>query len=151
DRVLAGAVEAEDREQAVEEGHDEGRGPHRVVPHLQKRPGRGYDDAPQQVLPVQSGTDGRRGGLAGTGGLAGVVGVVADGESLGVAGIVGRVRIRPARIAVAVVAEVLRLTLALGRPPQRLPAVGLRAAVLLLRRGGVAVRRALRRLLSVRG
>jgi hypothetical protein len=116
DRLLAGVVEPEDRQQAVEERHDERRRPHGVVPHLEEGlVGRQYD-ALQQGLPVQARADGagRRGG-AGPVGLALVVRVVADRERLGVARVVGRVGVvrgvAPLRaaLAVAAVTEVLRL------------------------------------------
>ncbi|MEY9487322.1 hypothetical protein RKD26_003116 [Streptomyces calvus] len=172
DRVLAGGVETEDGQQPVEEADDEGRAPHRVVAHPQERLGRRQDDALEQVLPVQAGAD-RAGGRGGAGavGVALVVGVLADRERLGVARVVGRVRVvRDARGAVTAgvgaVAEVLGLAVtavapgtavasvaaARGRPRAGAAAVAVRRLLRVrLRRLRVAVRRPLRRLLSVRG
>ena len=92
--------------------------PHRVVPHLEEGRARAQHDAAQQVLPVQAGAHGGRGRLAGAVGVALGVGVLAHGEGLGVAGVVGGVRVEAAlaagalALAVALVvgpAEVLRL------------------------------------------
>ncbi|GAB2924147.1 hypothetical protein GCM10027075_25220 [Streptomyces heilongjiangensis] len=119
---------------------------------------------------MQARADRGRGGVPGAVGVALLVRVLADGEHLGVARVVRRVRVRAGAAVVAVaVAEVLRLAVvplvalvALGAVAARPAAVRLGpalvaapAAAVRRARGrlGIAVRRAagLRGLLSVRG
>ena len=130
DDVLAGLVEAEDRQQAVEERDDQRRAPHGVVPHLPERRARPHHDAGQEFLPVQPGAARRGRDRARPVGRAVAVRVLADTERLGVARVV-RVRVLGGgvalRLALALtrvvrVAEVLRLVLL--RVAGRLPPYG---------------------------
>ncbi|CAK7287527.1 putative Xylulose kinase [Streptomyces misionensis JCM 4497] len=150
DGLLAGVVEAEHGEQAVQEGHDQGRAPHRVVPHPQEGLVGGEDDAPQQLLPVQrrARRRGRRGGTGLVGRALGVRGGLVDREGLGVPRVVGRVRVRRA-VAVARVAvvEVLRAVVRLALVAVRRPPALLRVRCVPVRR----LRRLRCRRVAVRG